>query len=162
MKNLKYIIILFSLHCFSQAKVDSDDVYRSNGLTLLKDNNQPFTGEVEYRRNNGHLMLFKEFDNGIKTKATTFYNVELVIVSEEEYYSNQILKKRFKYSLDQKRRCEKYYEDSGNVKLEEDFLEGKLIYHCEYLNNKKNGRAYGFDKKGKAAECLYENGKLIK
>jgi antitoxin component YwqK of YwqJK toxin-antitoxin module len=103
-------------------------------------------------------------ENGVLKKNIVYYNSKEKIVSDETFYysNNRKVEKKIRYSSDHKRLWIKYFDESGNKKLEEEYNNGILTYSCPYLNNRKNGIVYSINENGEKNECKFVNGKLIK
>lgn len=163
-KPLWLIIILFTLKLYSQEILTKEDIYSENNLAYKVENNQLFTGKIQYFKHKNHLLSEFEFIEGILVKGKVYFNGKEKIVAEERYFfkSNRRVERKIKYSLDHKIIWTEYFDEYGNKILEEDFKDGIMIYSCPYSNNKKHGKVFSINKKGERNECVYENGKLIK
>lgn len=162
MRNI-LILLLISFKIYAQDILNYKEVYSENYLTYRIDNDKLFTGKIQKTKQNNHIVFEVEFKNGQLIKNTTYFNGKEKIISDEKFYnSNRKIIKHIKYSLDNSYHWITYYEDNGFKKLEEDYDNGKLVYKCDYVNNKKNGISFLIDKKGELKECKWENGKYIK
>ncbi|PDS26330.1 hypothetical protein [Flavobacterium branchiophilum] len=158
------IIILFTFDLYSQETLTKEDVYTENNLVYKVENNQLFTGKIQYFKHKNHLLSEFEFIEGVFVKSIVYFNGKEKIVAEERYYfkSNRKVERKIKYSFDHKIIWTEYFDENGNKKLEEDFKDGIMIYSCPYKNNKKHGKVFSINIKGERNECIFENGKLIK
>ncbi|WP_123921958.1 hypothetical protein [Flavobacterium sp. LM4] len=163
---MRFLIILLFILCgkiYSQEVLKNSEVFKQDNLVYKTENSQLFTGKTQSFKNNNHLLLEREYINGILRKYIIYFNGKEQIVSDEEYYNeNGNLERKIRYSLDHKINWNKYYDENGNKILEEDYKNGILIYRCSYSNGKKNGTVFSINKNGEKNECKYENGKLIK
>jgi antitoxin component YwqK of YwqJK toxin-antitoxin module len=163
---MRFIFILFVVLCgkiYSQEVLKNSEIFKKDNLVYKTENSQLFSGKTQSFKNNNHLLLEREYINGIFRKYIIYFNGKEKIVSDEEYYNDVgNLEKKIKYSLDHKTQWIKYYNEYGNKILEEDYKNGILIYSCPYTNGKKNGIAFTINENGERNECKYENGKLIK
>jgi len=163
---MRFLYILLVVLCgkiYSQEVLKNSEIFKKDNLVYKTENSQLFTGKTQSFKNNNHLLLEREYINGILRKYIIYYNGNEQIVSDEEYYNeNGNLEKKIRYSLDHKIQWIKYYNEYGNKILEEDYKNGILIYSCPYSNNKKNGIVFSINENGEKNVCKYENGKLIK
>jgi antitoxin component YwqK of YwqJK toxin-antitoxin module len=158
-----FIILFISFKIYSQDILDYKQIYSKNYLAYRNDNDELFTGKIQKTKHKNHIVFEAEFQNGHLLKNTTYFNGKEKIISDEKFYNlNWKIIKHIKYSLDNNYLWLTYYEDNGYKKLEEDYDNGKLVYKCEYLNNKKNGVSFSINKKGELKECKWANGKYIK
>ena len=164
--NMKFLFILLLVLCgkiYSQEVLKNSEIFTKDNLAYKTKNSQLFTGKTQSFKNKNHLLLEREYINGILRKYTIYYNGKEQIVSDEEYYNeNRNLEKTIRYSFDHKIHWIKYYDGNGNKILEEDYKNGILIYNCPYSNGKKNGIVVSIRENGERNECKYEKGKLIK
>jgi antitoxin component YwqK of YwqJK toxin-antitoxin module len=163
---MRFLYILLVVLCgkiYSQEVLKNSEIFKKDNLVYKTENSQLFTGKTQSFKNNNHLLLEREYINGILRKYIIYYNGNEQIVSDEEYYNeNGNLEKKIRYSFDHKINWIKYYDEYGKKKLEEEYKNEILIYSCPYSNNKKNGIVFSINEKGEKNECKYENGKLIK
>ena len=105
-----------------------------------------------------------EFIEGVLIKSKVyFYGKEKIVAGERFYFKNdRKVEKEIRYSKNHKKIRTEYYDESGNIKLEENFKDGVMIYSCPYNKNKKHGKVFFINNKGERSECFFENGKLIK
>lgn len=164
MKKFYLLILLFTLKIHSQEVLKKNEIYSKNNLTYKVANSELFTGKIQSFKGKDHLTFELEFENGILKKSIEYFNGKKQIVANETYYknANRQIEKKIKYSLNHKYLWIKYFDENGNKKLEEEYSDGKLIYSCPYLENKKNGIAFSINEKGEKIECKFKNGKLIK
>ena len=163
--NLSLLIFFTTLQLFSQEKINTYDLYTKNNLSYTKKDNQLFSGLAELKKSNGQIILEKYYESGQLTKYIEFYNDES---KEVKYKETTFLKDsgfkqiEIKYSLvENERREMTYYDQAGKKKLNEIYNNGKLIYSCEFLNNKKHGKEFCTTKKCDNQTDYYENGKKI-
>ena len=162
---MRYILFFFfiSFNTYSQEVLNYNEVYSEKNLTYRIDNNMPFTGKIQKLKKKNHVIFEVDFENGILFKNTTYYNGEEKIVADEKFYnSERRIIKHVKYSSYKTYSWVVYFEPNGDKKLEENYSNGKLVYKCEYLNNRKNGASFSINKQGELKECFWQDGKLIK
>jgi antitoxin component YwqK of YwqJK toxin-antitoxin module len=160
-----YILTFLFITVFSlaQEKVSSSELYTTKGITYRESDNSVFTGINEFRKSNGHLVFEREYINGYLVKYTLYYNGEEKIVSSETIYQNKsnIKKKHISYPYHDTLMTVTDFDENGKKMLEEQYVNDKLVYHCEYLNGKKHGAIFSIDKNNIKNTCHYINGKRI-
>lgn len=160
-----YILIFIFITTFSlaQEKASSSQLYTSKGITYKESDNSLFTGINEFKKSNGHLVCEREYINGYLTKYTLYYNIDEKTVSDETfYYSNSTVKKKhISYPHTGTLKTVTDFDENGKKSLEEQFMNDKLVYHCEYLNGKKHGTIFSIDKNNIKNTCQYINGKIV-
>ncbi|POY41019.1 hypothetical protein C3L50_00385 [Flavobacterium alvei] len=162
-KFILYLIIFFSLNVYSQDSLSIKEIYNENYLTYRKDNNELFNGIAHKFKHKDHLLGTAEFKNGVLIKLTTYFNGKKRIISEEKLYNdNGKIEKRINYEYSKDYKWIEYYDENGNKILEEDYSNGKLVFKCPFLNNKRNGIQISINEKGEKSECKFLNGKYIK
>jgi antitoxin component YwqK of YwqJK toxin-antitoxin module len=163
---MRFLYILFVVLCgkiYSQEISKNSEIFKKDNLVYKTENSQLFTGKTQSFKSNNHLLLEREYINGILRKYIIYYNGKEIIVSDEEYY-NDIgnLEKKIRYSSDHKIQWIKYFDEYGKKKLEEEYRDGILVFSCPYLKNRRNGIVFSINEKGEKNGCKFENGKLIK
>lgn len=105
------IIILFTFKLYSQEILNKEDVYTENNLAYKVENNQLFTGKIQYFKNKNHLLSELEFVEGILVKGKVYFNGKEKIVAEERCFfkNNRKVEKKIKYSLDHKTVWTEYF-----------------------------------------------------
>jgi hypothetical protein len=163
-KHLWLIIILFTFKLYSQEILAKEDVYTENYLAYKVENNQVFTGKIQYFKHKNHLLSEFEFVDGVLVKGMVYFNGKEKIVAEERcfFQKDRKIEKKIKYSLDHKIMWIDYFDELGNKKLKEIIEDGIVVYSCPYTKNKKHGKVFSINEKGEKNECIFENGKLIK
>lgn len=159
-----FCFLLNTITALAQQRVATHDIYVKDGLAYSEKDNSVFTGIAEFRRSNGHLVLEEIYNNGYKTRYKLYYNTDEVIVSNETLFqSNSHFKKTdINYSLSNSGTRYIHYDAEGRKVLEEIYQGDKLVYSCEFRNNKKHGKKFCITKKGDNLTEFYENGKKIK
>jgi antitoxin component YwqK of YwqJK toxin-antitoxin module len=124
---------------------------------------KPFTGTAEYRTGKGHLVFERSYEDGYETKYTEYYNGDAIRVAKEKYFHSQSSEKKQEigYSLDGLRRRSTIYDINGKKVSEQTFENNKLVYSCEFKDNKKHGNEFCISEDGIEAEYIYEKGKRI-
>ena len=155
--------MLLSVYCFAQERVNHNDIYIKGKLAYNKADNNLFTGIAESRTGKGHLTYQEEYKDGYKTKYTLYYNGDTVIVANEIIYHDKsdIKKRETGYSSDGRRTWYTEYDVTGSKILKETYVDSKLVYSCEYSNNKKHGKEFCISKEGDGLTKYYENGKKV-
>jgi len=162
-KFILYLIIFFSLHLYSQDSLNIKEVYIENNLTYRKDNNELFSGIAYKFKHKNHLLGTVEFKKGGLIKLTTYFNGKKKIISEEIFYNdNGKIEKKIKYGYSRDYKWIECYDENSNKIAEEDYSNGKLVYKCPFLNNKKHGIQISINENGEKSECKFINGKHIK
>lgn len=160
-----FLLAIASVECYAQNIAQQNQVYKKKGKVYLTQTNQPFTGYVEARLSSGKMLFKKGYVQGKKISYTLYYDYAKgneLIRFEKFYNANKKIVKSVYYTKDQKTKYVTEFEENGDKKLKEEYHDGAIYYHCEYLNNKKHGKVYGYDQNGNPVECHYENGKFIK
>ena len=163
-------ILLFVFSCFistlsAQEIVGMKDIYLDNGLIYKVSDNTLFSGQAQKVRKNGHLVYEDYFEHGYILKTVVYYNGtdEPVPAQLVEYYDKSfVVKKETNYGFEKPLTEIKHFDKNGKKSLVEEYESGKLIYRCEYVNNKKHGIEYCLDKNGKELRIPYRNGKKVK
>jgi antitoxin component YwqK of YwqJK toxin-antitoxin module len=160
---LTAIILLIVSSIVAQEKLSSRDVYSDNDIVYSKSNLFPLTGVVAFIKSNNHIVFEKEYKEGFLKKYTEYFNGKEKRIAEEIYYypKTNRKQKRIKFDLNAKLFWVTTYDESGNKRLYQILENDTVTYSCEYLNGKKHGEEMCADKKGKAIEQHYLNGKLI-
>jgi antitoxin component YwqK of YwqJK toxin-antitoxin module len=163
MKNFWLIIFLCSLNqLFGQEVVLLKDLYVDNFLFYKVSDNQLFSGNAQKIRKNGHLVYEEFIENGILKKSVSYYNrtEKPIPALITEYHANSFdRKKEIRYDLSHQWRESRFYDINKNKTLIEEYENDKLIYRCEYMNNKKHGTEFCYDKQGNEIKIQYKNGK---
>ena len=163
MKKILILLIFFSIKTFSQEIVEIRDVYVENNLIYKNSNEKLFTGIIQKKRRNGHLVFEEKYKNGIILEGNLYFNGKEKRISEKKIYHSekpQTISKEIKYYLNGEIFQIKTYNNSGFKVLLEQFKNGKRIYSCEYLGKKKNGIELGYRENGTLFHrCEYKNGK---
>jgi len=149
---------------FSQEIVGIKDLYSENNLIYKISDNQLFSGKAKKVRKNGHLVYEEFIENGSLIKSVSYYNrtEKPIPAMTTEYYANSFdRKKEIRYDLSQNWNELRYYDRENKKTLIEEYENDKLIYRCEYLNGKKHGTEFCFDKNGNKLKIQYQNGKKI-
>lgn len=164
MKKIFFVFLLFTLNLFSQEILKKDEIYTKDNLVYKVSNSELFTGKIQSFKRKDHLTFEIEFENGVIKKSILYYNGKEKIISNETYYydNNRLIQKKISYSLDHKKIWIKYFNKLGEKTLEEDYVNGILVYSCPFLKNKKNGTVISINENGEKFECKFENGNLIK
>ena len=149
----------------TQDRIPFNQVYQQGELTYLNGNNQSYTGVLEKRRANGHLVYEERYKSGYPVEATTYYNrTTLPVIANKVYYfaASNLAKLDIDYSLDGSTIKYKHYNRAGKKTLEEHFVDGILIYRCEFTNGKKDGIEYCVNKDQSVTYTTFTNGKRQK
>ena len=165
-KNSLLIILICSFATlFAQEKVAMKEIYIDNHLAYKIINDELFSGQAQRVRKNEHLVYEEYYEKGVPIKSILYYNrteppkpARMI-----EFYEGSFNKKKeTNYGLDKSLYTEfKYYDRNGKKTLIEQYNNNKLTYRCEYLNNKKHGKEFGYGDDGNKVICEYRNGKKI-
>lgn len=158
-----YFFLFSTIYSLAQERIKTSELYTYKNITYRESDNSIFTGIAESRKNNGHLIFKKEYNNGYVSKYTLYYNIDGETVSDETfYYSNSTIKKKhISYPHTGTLKTITDFDENGKKSLDEQFENDKLVYHCEYLNGKKHGTISSIDKNNIKNTCQYINGKKI-
>jgi antitoxin component YwqK of YwqJK toxin-antitoxin module len=158
---LLYLFIIYSATSFGQERINRNDIYLKDKLAYTKADNKLFTGIAESRTGKGHLTFEEEYKEGYKSKYTLYYNGSTLAAREIYYHDRSLIKqKEVKYSGDKSKTWFRHYDVNGSKVLEETYENSKLIYSCEFRDNKKHGKEFCITKKSDFTE-FYENGKKV-
>ena len=67
------LIILFTFKLYSQEILTKEDIYTENNLAYKVENNQLFTGKIQYFKHKNHLLSEFEFIEGILVKGKSLF-----------------------------------------------------------------------------------------
>ncbi|NJB72925.1 antitoxin component YwqK of YwqJK toxin-antitoxin module [Saonia flava] len=140
------------------------EVYIDNDLVYKNADDGLFTGIVQSKRKNGHLVYEEEYEKGIILSSNLYYNGKEKRVSNKAIYNPNkplVLSKEYSYDLKYKIFEITTYNDDGLKILYEQFTNGKVSYSCQYLGKKKHGLELGYRDGGEKMtfRCEYINGK---
>lgn len=165
---MKKILLIFTFFAFNQLFaqeiVGLKDLYVENEMTYKIADDQLFSGQAQSVRKNGHLVYEEYFENGYLTKSIVYYNgTEKPIPARvtEFYEKTSKKKKETNFGLSKPTTEMKYFDQNGKKELIELYINDKLIYRCEYLNNKKNGTEFCLKDDGTELKIEYKNGEKI-
>ena len=166
MKNKLLLFLISSLisySFYSQERVKNKEVYiDDNDLIYKVSNDQKFTGFVEKRRKNGHLVYEEEFKEGVIVSFNLYYNGKEKKINTRVLYNENKpfkIKKEFIYSFKGSLKKIISYDENGIKNLEEHFEEDKLTYSCEYKGKKRHGIEFCYNDEGEKIIVEYINGK---
>jgi len=165
MKKILILLILFTCNkLISQETIAMKEVYIDNNLVYKNSDSNLFTGIIQNKRKNGHLVYEEQYENGIILSSNLYYNGKEKRVSNKiKYNPNKplVLSKKHKYNLKSEIFETISYNDDGIKILVEQFKNEKLIYSCQYLGKKKHGLklCYGQNGEKMTYRCEYINGK---
>lgn len=160
------IFLFFENFVFSQQIVSINETYISDeNLVYSTQTDKPFTGKAQRKRKNGHLVYEEEYKEGYIIKSTVFYNrtgeptPATVFLYDEKDNFRAI--KKFQFGLKKKTKMITHFDSKGKKKFFESYLDEKLIYSCEYQNNRKHGKEFCVVD-GEEIVIEYINGKKVK
>lgn len=149
----------------AQEIVGMKDIYLDKGRIYKVSDNTLFSGQAQKVRKNGHLVYEDYFENGYIIKTVVYYNgtEEPVTAQLVEYYEKSFdVKKETNYGFHKPFTEIKHFDTNGKKSLVEEYESEKLIYRCEYVNNRKHGIEFCLDKNGEELRIEYRNGKKVK
>lgn len=165
MRNILILLIFFTFNkLISQEIIEKKEVYIDNNLAYKVADNGLFTGIIQVKRKNGHLVYEEEFKNGIILSGNLYFNGKEKILSDKTIYNPNkpyVPSKELMYDLHEEIFEIRTYNDDGIKILCEQFKNGKRTYSCQYLGKKKHGLELGYkDGEEKITfRCEYINGK---
>lgn len=165
MRNFLVLLIFFTFNkLISQEIIGMKEVYIDNDLVYKNADDGLFTGIVQSKRKNGHLVYEEEYEKGIILSSNLYYNGKEKRVSNKAIYNPNkplVLSKEYSYDLKYKIFEITTYNDDGLKILYEQFTNGKVSYSCQYLGKKKHGLELGYRDGGEKMtfRCEYINGK---
>jgi len=167
MRHLFFIlIILFSFkNILGQERIEYDAIYFDDYLAYKQSDDQIFTGITEKPRKNGQPGYEEVFVDGVLKKGILYYNRTKPpkVARVYEYYENSFQPKtEISYGLKKPREEYIHFNKDGKKVLVEIYENDTLIYHCKYVNKKKNGIEYCLNADGTEIRTEYKNGKKIK
>ena len=155
--------MFISIKTISQERIGIKEVYAENNLVYKNSDEKLFTGIIEKKRRNGHLVYEEKYEKGIILESNLYYNGKEKLISDKTIYNPekpQTISKEIRYHLNGEFFQIKTYNNAGIKVLLEQFKNEKLIYSCEYLGKKKNGIELGYRENGTLFHrCEYKNGK---
>jgi len=165
MRYLLFLVFIFSFNqLISQEIVGMKEVYSKNNLVYQVVDDQLFTGIIQSKRNNGHVVYEAEIKNGVLLYSSIFFNgAEKRVATKTIYNPNNpaLFSKELKYHLSGELFEARTYNEEGIKILVEQFTDGKLSYSCQYIGKVKNGLELGYLNGGEKLtyRCEYKNGK---
>lgn len=165
MRYLLFLVFIFSFNqLISQEIVGMKDVYSKNNLVHKVVDDQLFTGLIQAKRSNDHVVYEAEIKNGLLLCSSIFFNGTEKRVATKTIYNPTnpaLFSKELKYHLTGELFEAKTYNEEGIKILLEQFSNGKLSYSCQYIGNVKNGLELGYLNGGDKLtyRCEYKNGK---
>lgn len=166
MKKIPLITILLLFHgVFAQEIVGLKEIYVANNLAYKVADDQLFSGQAQKVRKNGHLVYEEYYENGVPIKSILYYNrtEKPIPAKKTEFYDNSFNKKKETiYGLSKPTVAHTYYDYNGNKTLIERYENEKLIYSCEFLDDKKHGTEFCYNEDGTELTIEYRNGKKVK
>jgi len=157
------IFFVFGVNiCFAQNRVPFDKLTLENDLVYENFPDKLFTGNAAKISKNGHVVYEDIIQDGKTLKRIVYYNKSNLPAIESIYFENSHkIKKEIQYSLKESRIDITQFNELGEKTLSEIYENDKLIYRCEFVKNKKNGREFCIDKNGQEIITEYENGKPL-
>jgi len=169
-KVLKILIfctfLFFGNFVFSQQIVSFNETYISDeNLVYNTQTDKPFTGKAQRKRKNGHLVYEEEYKNGFIIESTVYYNRTKEPTPATKFLydekNNFRAIKKIQFGLKKNTKMITHFDINGRKKLFESYLDGNLIYSCEYKNNRKHGKEFCIVD-GEDIVIEYINGKKVK
>ncbi len=157
--------ILFTQLLFSQKVLSSKSIFFDHNIAYQIKDVTVFSGIAEYGDNKGFLTKREQYEDGIMTKSTSYYTVNVAkgkeVVSQETTYINRKIDKRINYNVS----GEKYeyieYDENGDRKYSEYWKDGKFTKQY-YKKGKLDGIAITKEKNGDEVKEFYKDGELLK
>ena len=164
-KNFLLLFLISYCGLYAQEIVAIDEIYFENEIAYKSENDAVFSGQAQKIRKNEHLVYEEYFEKGFLYKSILYYNrtekpkpAEII-----EFHENSIEKKKVtNFGLSNDWLQYEYFDLNGMKTLKEEYLNEKLVYRCEFSENRKHGIEYCLNDEGKESRTKYKNGKKVK
>lgn len=165
-----FLLVTLSFSSISSAQqsteINRKNLYSKDNLIHKKSDDGLFTGILENRRKNGHLVCVSTFKDGIILNCKRYYNGKKEIVANVTDYNASkpfLYKAYYKYNQNSELKEKESYDDNGELVLVEQFKDDKLVYSCEYKDLRKHGKELYYSELGKVVVAAqYSKGKKVK
>ncbi|WP_394747625.1 hypothetical protein [Spongiimicrobium salis] len=163
-----FLLLLAALPLRAQTKdtLQMKEIYLENDLVYRQSNDERFSGVVQHKRKNGHLVYEEVYEDGIIREAYEYYNGKGKFLYRKTLYQSYklwVLEKEFIYGKSKKDWSQiNSYNEKGQKILEEGFENEKLVYRCEYLGKKKHGQEFCYTDEGDVLIQEYIHGKKVR